>query len=287
MATDIKLQENMDTNKEASKRVFFGSKNVNPKKKIANKKASLQACHFSIDPNSVTSELNPKRNNKKNIQRTFFLTPSCYQASMCVEASIAFSFFLLFLVNVFSVILWFRTYSENTYTLCQRGKQLAAYAYVTEGLTGSGEELIRLQKIQTMKSPFSILPTPEGKLVSIAVIKPWTGYDVTSAKNRKEEDIIVYMTQYGSVYHKDRGCTHLSLSIQSISIDEVGGKINWNEGHYSPCEYCGNHGFVTLVYITNYGDRYHTTIKCRGLRRYVKSVPLSQVEGIPPCQKCG
>ena len=286
MAMDIKLQENMDMNKEASKRVFFGNKNVNPKKKIANKKASLQACHFSIDPNSVTSELNPKRNNKNNIQRTFFLTPS-YQASMCVEASVALSFFLLFLVNVFSIILWFRTYSENTYSLCQTGKKLAAHAYITEGLTGSNEELIRLQKTKKMNTTFSLLPIPEGKLVSVAVVKPWTGYDVTTAKNRKEEDMIVYMTQYGSVYHKDRGCTHLSLSIQSVPIDEVGGKINLDQGHYSPCEYCGNHGFVTLVFVTNYGERYHTSIKCRGLRRYVRSVPLSQVEGVPPCQKCG
>ena len=143
-------------NKEVLKRVFFGSKKVNPKKKIANKKASLQACHFSIDPNSVTSELNPKKNNKNSIRRTLFLTSSYYQASMCVEASIIFSFFLLFLVNVFSVILWFRVYSENTYTLCQKGKQLAAYAYVTEGLTGSKDDLIRLKKTEKMKSSFSI-----------------------------------------------------------------------------------------------------------------------------------
>ena len=287
MVMDIRLQGNMDMNKEALKRVFFGGKNVNPKNYKANKKASLQACHSNQDPNSVTSELNPKRNNKKNIQRTFFLTPSCYRASMCVEASISLSFFLLFLVNIFSILLWFGTLSENAYTLCQKGKQLAAYAYVTEGLTGNQEQLIRLQKTEKIKSPFSIIPVPEGKLVSVCVVKPWTGYDVTSAKNRKEEDIIVYMTRHGTVYHKDRGCTHLSLSIQSVPIEEVGGKLNLDQGHYSPCEYCGDHGFATLVFITNYGDRYHTTIKCRGLRRYVKSIPLSQAEGVPPCGKCG
>lgn len=267
--------------------MFFGKTKIKHKKSKANKKASLQACHIQIDPNSSDSELNPKRNIKQKNQRTFSLTPSYLKASICVEAAVAFSFFLLFLVNVFSMILWFRTYSDNTFTLWQRGKQMAAYSYVTEGLTGKNEELIRLQNMQKMTSPFSILPIPDGTIVSACVVKPWTGYDVTQAKNRKEEDMIVYMTQFGSVYHKDRGCTHLSLSIQSTTIAEVDEQVNEDGKHYAACEYCGDLGFVTVVYITNYGDRYHTTIKCRGLRRYVRSVPLSQVEGTPPCSKCG
>ena len=265
--------------------MFFGG-NKNKQIKIS-KKASLQACHIQIDPNSSDSELNPKRNIKHKFQRTFSLTPSKYKASMCVEAAFSFSFFLLFLVNVFSVILWFRDYSENTYTLWQKGKQMASYLYITEGLTGGNDELIRLQKTEKMESPFSVLPIPDGKIVSACVIKPWTGYDVTQGKNRREEDSIVYMTQYGSVYHKDRGCTHLSLSIQGVAAKEVGEKVNEDEKHYTSCEYCGDLGFVTVVYITNYGDRYHTTIKCRGLRRYVKSVSLSEIDGIKPCSKCG
>lgn len=274
-------------NKEASKRMFFGEKIFKYKNIKANKKASLQACHIQIDPNSSDSELNPKTNIKQKIQRTFSLAPSDYKASMCVEASFSFSFFLLFLVNVFSIILWFRVYSDNTFSLWQRGKQLASYSYVTEGLTGTNEDLIRLQKTEKMESVFSILPIPTGKVVSVCVIKPWTGYDITQAKNRSEEDIIVYMTQYGSVYHKDRSCTHISLSIQGVPSAVVSSMVNEEQKHYTACEYCGDSGFVTMVYITNYGDRYHTSIRCRGLRRYVRSVPLSQVEGVPPCGKCG
>ena len=267
--------------------MFFGENNNKQRNTKISKKASLQACHIQIDPNSSDNELNPKRNIKQKIQRTFSLTSSKYRATMCVEASFSFSFFLLFLVNVFSVILWFRAYSENTFALWQKGKQIASYSYLTEGLMGGNEDLIRLEKTEKMESPFTVLPIPDGKIVSACVIKPWTGYDVTQGKNREEEDCIVYMTQYGSVYHKDRGCTHLSLSIQSVTLAEVGEKVNKNEKHYTSCEYCGDLGFVTVVYITNYGDRYHTTIKCRGLRRYVRCIPLSQVNGINPCSKCG
>ena len=127
--------------------MFFGENKFKQNNQLS-KKASLQACHIQIDPNSSDSELNPKRNIKQKIQRTFSLASSEQRASMCVEASFSFSFFLLFLVNVFSIILWFGTYSENTYALWQRGKQLAAYAYVTNGLTGNNEELIRLQKTE-------------------------------------------------------------------------------------------------------------------------------------------
>lgn len=266
--------------------MFFGENKIKQKKYQIIKKASLQACHIQIDPNSSDSELNPKRNIKK-IQRTFFLTSSKCRASMCVEASFSFSFFLLFLVNVFSIILWFRTYSENTYALWQRGKQIAAYSYIVSGLTGNNEDLIRLQKTEKMETQFSILPIAEGKIVSACVIKPWTGYDVTIAKNRPEEDSIVYMTEYGSVYHKDRGCTHISLSIHGVAVTEIEEKVNEDQKHYTSCEYCNDSEFVTVVYITNYGDKYHTTIKCRGLRRYVRSVRLSQIDGVKPCSKCG
>ena len=49
-------------NKEASKRMFFGENKYHKPKFKANKKASLQACHKQIDPNSSDSELNPNRN---------------------------------------------------------------------------------------------------------------------------------------------------------------------------------------------------------------------------------
>jgi len=53
------------------------------------------------------------------------------------------------------------------------------------------------------------------------------------------------------------------------------------------CEYCGEKGMVTIVFITSYGNKYHTTTKCPGLKRTIKSIPLSQVKGVNPCQKCG
>ena len=266
--------------------MFFG-KYEKKQNKFIDKKTSLQACHKQIDPNSSDSELNPKTNNKKRFQRTFFLAPSEYGASICVEASLSFSFFLFFLTNVFSMIFIFQSYASDFTTLQQRGKELASIAYLTEGLTGKNEDLIRLQKTRTIESMYPILSVPNARIRANCVVKPWTGYDVINGKMREEEDILVYVTQYGSVYHKDRSCTHLSLSIETVDFIEVEFIKNENNVNYSPCEYCGENNFVTVYYITKYGDRFHTSIKCRGLRRYIKSIPLSKVNGMPPCSKCG
>ena len=251
------------------------------------KKASLRACHTQIDPNICDISNNQKRIKNRTAKRTFSLTPSEYQASMCLEASFSFSFFILFMINVFSIIFLFHTYTQDLTTLQQQGKKAAAYAYVTEGLLGGNEDNICLQKNRIIRSPFALLAAPNCRVHVKCVVKPWTGYDVTKGKNRKEEDIIVYMTEHGSVYHKNRSCTHLSLSIQAISSFLVTEKRNESGERYYSCEYCGDNGFVTVVFITSHGNKYHTTAKCRGLKRSVKSIPLSKVEGINPCQKCG
>lgn len=255
--------------------------------KLSDDKASLQTCHKQIDPKISDIQLNPKRKIKKRTKRTFSFAPSYYKASLCVEASLSFSFFLLFLVQIFSMLFLFKVYTQDMAQLQQKGKKLAAYACTTQGFEGENTTLIRLQNSRKIESLFSILAFPDCKLLTKCVVKPWTGYDVKSGKTRKEEDTIVYMTQYGTVYHKDRSCSHLSLSIQGIELSKVKEIKNESGKNYSPCEYCGENGFVTLVFITGYGNRYHTSISCRGLKRYIRSIPLSQVGDVAPCKKCG
>lgn len=269
--------------------MFFGDKAyylIQNLKSI--KKASLRACHKQTDPNkSDIIKNNPKSIKIRKSQRTFSLAPSEYQASMCLEASLAFSFFLIFFINIFSIIFLFMTYTENLERLQQQGKKAAAYAYVTEGAFDSNEDIIRLQKVIEVESPVGLISLSKYKLRVQCVVKPWTGYDVIGGKKRLEEDSIVYMTEYGSVYHKNRACTHLALSIQAVASYGLLERMNEYGECYKICEYCGKNGIVTVVYITSYGNKYHTTTKCPGLKRTIKAIPLSQVKGVNPCKKCG
>ena len=250
-------------------------------------KASLRACHNQFDPNKCDIFDNPIRIKKKKSKRTFSPAPSYQNASMCLEAALSFSFFLLFFVNVFSMILIFMVYTEELTSLQQQGKRQAAYAYVAAGLLETKEENICLQKVKKVESVFSLLSAPDCRLHIKCVVKPWTGYDLTKGKTRAEEEQIVYMTEYGSVYHKNRSCAHLSLSIQAVSSVRVKDKRNESGECYYPCEYCDEDGIYTVFFITLHGNRYHTTTKCQGLKRNVRSLPVSETEGVKPCSKCG
>ena len=266
--------------------MFFGKKIKYLSNDLKSKtKASLRACHKQTDPNKCDILNNPK--NIKIAQRTFFLTPSEYQASMCLEASLSFSLFIIFFVNILSVITLFATYTEALAGLQQQGKKMAAYAYITEGTLGSNEDIIRLQKNIKIQFPVGIIGTSKYCMTAQCVVKPWTGYDVSAVKNRADEDAIVYMTDYGNVYHKNRSCTHLALSIRAVGFVDVKEKRNEEGEVYEACEYCGENGIVTIVFITSYGNKYHTTTKCQGLKRTIKAIPLSEVKGVDPCQKCG
>ncbi len=255
-------------------------------------KASLQMSIMGKIPLLNTSKFNPDSKKTYSFPKEFLskrasrFTPGGIKASMTVEASMAFSLFLFFLVGVFSLIFLFIHYGEELQNLQQQGKKLAVYAYGTGELLENNDDLIRLRKEERVESPFSLMAMPEGKMVVQCVIKPWTGYDVTGGRGRKEEEVIVYMTEHGEVYHKSPNCTHLALSIKAASFSQMKAERNWSGGRYTACEYCGKQGFATIVYLTEQGNRYHFSLGCQGLKRTVRGVYLSQIPGVPACSKC-
>ena len=173
---------------------------------------------------------------------------------------------------------------EDIYSIHQQGKKIAAYAYITEEIAEQDE--IRLQNSRKMESMFSLFSAWEYRIHSQCVIKAWNGYDI-SKENNETYETMVYVTEHGKVYHKNRGCNYLVLSIQQIALSQIDEKRNKSGECYDACESCNNQSFVTLVYITDYGNKYHTTTKCQGLKRSVKSIPFSQAEGMELCKKCG
>ena len=52
----------------------------------------------------------------------------------------------------------------------------------------------------------------------------------------EEQEEYVYITENGTVYHRERNCTHLTLSIELAGKDEVGQLRNESGGKYYPCE---------------------------------------------------
>jgi hypothetical protein len=118
--------------------------------------------------------------------------------------------------------------------------------------------------------------------------RAWTGYEIIDQdKTQTKEDVLqVYVTVNGTVWHKTKDCTHLSLSVRSVVIKEVPMLTNNNRQSYSLCELCGNAKATDQVYLTDYGDRYHYIRNCSGLKRTVLTIPFSKAYSYTPCSRC-
>lgn len=118
--------------------------------------------------------------------------------------------------------------------------------------------------------------------------KAWTGYDVMSTVSDVNiEDPMVFITKLGTVYHLDRNCTYLNPSVKVVSAEAVVDLRNQSGGKYYACGSCCRTGAQEQVYVTEYGDSYHSQINCSGLKRTIYTVPLSQTGGRGRCSKCG
>lgn len=160
----------------------------------------------------------------------------------------------------------------------------------SSGIDCSGSRISPLTGIGQVSAKYKIkIPVP---LFHIAVIpceetlkiKAWTGYE--KAGFHMTDDEIVYVTETGLVYHRDYNCTHLDLSIRMVGRQDVAGLRNHSGGKYHACERCGGAGSGG-VYITDTGNRYHSSLSCSGLKRTVYAVHISEVAGKGACSKCG
>ena len=98
----------------------------------------------------------------------------------------------------------------------------------------------------------------------------------------------VYMTESGTVYHLSGDCTHLKLSISSISSGQIRTARNENGGRYKAYEKCvGNSQAEGTVYISREGNHYHNSLGCSGLKRVVNEVPYIEALGKRRCSRCG
>lgn len=117
------------------------------------------------------------------------------------------------------------------------------------------------------------------------LVKPWTGYEKNGIES--DDDQIVYVTKTGSVYHTDYQCKYLQLSIHFVPYSGVSDLRNEDGGKYHACENCVHGGNMSGVYITDYGNKYHNSLNCSGLKRTIYSVKKAECKGMGACSKCG
>ena len=167
-----------------------------------------------------------------------------------------------------------------------------AETYITGGKFGisligsdfSGEE-ITLRAAYHIRLPIRIFWLWDFAMEQRADCRKWTGW---SAAEGSDEDQWVYVTQTGTVYHREYTCTHLGSSIRSVAEAEIAALRNENGEAYRKCMQCryAENAFGRL-YITNQGDCYHKDLGCSGIKRTVRMIRLSEVGTRRPCSRCG
>ncbi len=121
------------------------------------------------------------------------------------------------------------------------------------------------------------------KVTQRAKTKDWTGIDLTKSNE------IVYVTKYGTVYHRSKECKHLIITIREVTLAQSNLLRNKGGHKYTRCSYCVKKNLSELsnVFITPDGDRYHTSLDCLGLTRSVMEVDIKDVGNKKPCSSCG
>jgi len=113
----------------------------------------------------------------------------------------------------------------------------------------------------------------------------WSGYQLSDDAVRG----VVYVTENGSVYHENRNCTHLSLSVRETTMGAVAWERNNVGGRYGTCDKCVREETIfdyETVYVTGEGDCFHIRRECPGLKRTVYTLPESRKNEYRPCSRC-
>ena len=117
--------------------------------------------------------------------------------------------------------------------------------------------------------------------------RAWTGYDVEGKNGEETQVEYVYVAENAQVYHLERSCSHIQLSIREIDLEETEKIRNEYREKYTPCEICVEVG-AGSVYITPTGNRYHQRLECSGLKRTIMTMPRPEAEKhYRMCSRCG
>ncbi|PWL92788.1 MAG: hypothetical protein DBY13_07070 [Lachnospiraceae bacterium] len=248
------------------------------------------------------------------------------KGSMTVEAAFVLPFCLYAMVNLMSIMELYRLQGNLSAAMHNTAKDMAVYAHsiennstalnatyagikteselgekylnhspVTGGAMGilwlqsrflQEDECIDLVASYHVGPTFRLMGYSGFAMYNRTRTRAWTGYDnAGAAGNGRNEEQLVYITPSGSAYHLSKNCSYLKLSIQGVDKDIVGELRNKDGSIYYACDDCGNRD-SSRVFVTDYGNRYHTTLQCSGLKRTIYLVPISQAQGRTPCSKC-
>lgn len=147
---------------------------------------------------------------------------------------------------------------------------------------GTGE--MNVTVAYQVQLPLPVFGNPSAKCRETLKFSAWMGYQ--GPGSGEDDPDIVYLTDHAEVYHRDYQCSYLHLSIKYVPYEELQELRNDSGGKYHACEKCVYGPAMAGVYITEYGDKYHNSLNCSGLKRTIHAVHLSETGGMRGCSRC-
>ena len=143
--------------------------------------------------------------------------------------------------------------------------------------------------------PFGLLQKKNMKQEIIAHRRAWIGAKGArwekdeNSEEKKEEEMVYVVDGPSKVYHRSVNCSYISNDFLSCSARRIDGTNAKFGGKFCPCKACHPDSNSPLVFYTEAGRRYHSTIDCPAMRSSVHQIPLKQAlqEGRHPCPRCG
>ena len=97
-----------------------------------------------------------------------------------------------------------------------------------------------------------------------------------------------YIVRNGQVYHTKPDCTYIRISVTSERYENLPELRNESGKRYEKCRYCSAQQEPSdRIYITRYGEVYHSDLNCSRIKRTVRTISMAQArETYRICSKC-
>lgn len=239
----------------------------------------------------LKTPLNTLKNQNREYPCLFFR-----RASFTVEAAFCGTAFFLAIFALFYLFVMLHLQEKNLLFLntavteyeCFGTKLSTGNALLHGDLLCWDEQKKICYKKERKKIPFLGARMFSVNLYQQLCTNAYEGKSMVPSPDEKVTEEFVYLAETGTVYHKSRSCIYLNPTISQVPYQEIAGRRNHSGGKYYACKYCGGKNKLpNYVFITIYGDSWHTLKTCSGLKRTVRRVPLSKVGNLPACSKCG
>ncbi len=225
---------------------------------------------------------------KNALKESVFKPPQC-KGSLAIEAALVLPIFLFSVMTLLSLLsqLRFTVFTQDR--LYQEGLAESIKAYDTwDEERFPDREFVELNERYEGKLPFDPFHLFQKEFCQSVLFHSWIGYvHGLDGYGAADGEAVVYITENGEVYHRKRDCTHIRLTITEVNGTELAGLRNAYGEKYKACKHC--HALLTggALFVTTDGDCYHSTLSCSGLRRTVRTIPISDIGNRRPCLRCG